>query len=497
MEPIVLIHGYSAESRSTAPQAIADIYGSFPDALRRVYGAPNVVEIDLSRYISLEDGLAVDDISRALDRALRRDFPQLLPGRFNVLVHSTGALVIRNWIRTFSPRPSPVRRILYLAGANFGSGWAHIGKGQLAKWARLVFEAGAERGVQVLDALELGCSWTLDLHLHFLRKSSRMREDYDVFEFVLVGSQADVRWYEAPIRYAHEDGSDGVVRVSASNVNVQYLRFAPTREAIDLGWKEARTQQSRHIKRTGQRSEWYELVESYRPGQDGLPEVPLAIPYECAHSGEEMGIVVGAKPRAQVMRLVQTALGTDDDAMWAAALQSFAAETRATEDEVRRFQAPSWWQKWITEPREQYDRHAQVVFRLRDQNGRPVEHYDVFFDSENTAEGSDIPIHDLFEDTHRNEVTPNTIAFYLRTDKYDRDADDWVPRLPKVEGAWLEITAVEPDTEEIVYLPFRYELDAQDLVEWIRPHRTTIIDVEMMRLPSDAVFMMTPSEASG
>ena len=142
MEPIVLIHGYSAESGETTPETVRNIYGTFPDALRENYGSANVIEIDVSRYISLEDGLTIDDISRALDRALKRDQQQLLISGFNVIVHSTGALVIRNWVRTFSGRPSPVKRIVYLAGANLGSGWAHIGKGQLAKWARLVFQAG-------------------------------------------------------------------------------------------------------------------------------------------------------------------------------------------------------------------------------------------------------------------------------------------------------------------------------------------------------------------
>src|SRR5580765_4976423 len=150
MDPIVLIHGYSAESKQTSDAAIKGIYGDFSDDLRKRYGGSAVVEIDLSRYISLEDGIGVDDIARALDRALHQDFAHLLAGHFSVMVHSTGALVIRNWMRKFSPMPSPVRRIVYLAGANLGSGWAHIGKGQLAKWARFVFEEGAERGVRVL-----------------------------------------------------------------------------------------------------------------------------------------------------------------------------------------------------------------------------------------------------------------------------------------------------------------------------------------------------------
>src|ERR1035441_10566592 len=88
MEPIVLIHGYSAESKDMTPAAIASIYGSLPKSLKQIYGGNAVVEIDLSRYISLEDGITVDDISRALDRALKTDFVKLLQGRFHVIIRS-------------------------------------------------------------------------------------------------------------------------------------------------------------------------------------------------------------------------------------------------------------------------------------------------------------------------------------------------------------------------------------------------------------------------
>ena len=120
MEPIVLIHGYSAESKDTTEAAIASIYGALPKSLKAIYDRNAVVAINLSRYVSLEDGITVDDISRALDRALRTDYPKLLQGRFHVIIHSTGALVIRNWIRKFSPKPSPLANLVYLAGANLG-----------------------------------------------------------------------------------------------------------------------------------------------------------------------------------------------------------------------------------------------------------------------------------------------------------------------------------------------------------------------------------------
>jgi hypothetical protein len=105
------------------------------------------------------------------------------------------------------------------AGANFGSGWAIIGEGQVARWGRYVFEHGAQRGAKVLEALELGSSQTLDVHLHFIEHGNRMLEDYLVQEYILVGTQADPEWFTIPVRYAKEDGSDGTVRVSGSNLS--------------------------------------------------------------------------------------------------------------------------------------------------------------------------------------------------------------------------------------------------------------------------------------
>jgi hypothetical protein len=93
-------------------------------------------------------------------------------------------------------------------------------------------------------------------------------------------------------------------------------------------------------------------------------------------------------------------------------------------------------------------------------------------------------------DKHVNEVNPNIIAFYLRTDAFDSGKKGWVPLVPEVKNCALEITAVEPETGEILYLPLRLELDTDQLQQWVQGDRTTIVDVELLRLPSPKVFMM-------
>lgn len=490
MPPILLIHGYSAESKGTAKSDIAGIYGALPRSLRNRFGAKSVVELDLSRYLSLDDGLTIDDVSRALDHCLREEYPDLLKKPFNVIIHSTGALVVRNWIRLFSKKPSPIRTIIYLAGANFGSGWAHVGRGQLAKWGRAVFHNGEERGLRILNALELGSDETVDLHLSFTKRGQLMAGDYEINECVIVGSQADVSWFPIPIRYAKEDGSDGVVRVSAANLNFNYLQFAANDEALQYTWKQANTELKKHMLRRGDRRAFYELKGASRPGIASRPIVPLAIPFACAHSGEDMGIVVGSGPQEQVVGLIEAALGTQPG-RWDTLVEQFQRVTDETYQRVLTEQKPGWFRKWIAEPRAQYDKHAQLVFRIRDQLRRPVENYDIFFDSVEGRKDPSLPMGQLFEDKHRNEISPHIITFYLRTDAFNAEQNEWIPRVPAVDGCYLEVTAVQPETREILYLPMRFEFSKEDLIQWIQPHCTTIIDIELLRLPSPEVFRIT------
>ncbi len=88
----------------------------------------------------------------------------------------------------------------------------------------------------------------------------------------------------------------------------------------------------------------------------------------------------------------------------------------------------------------------------------------------------------------RNEISANIFTFYLRTDTFDSDTNKWTPQVPKINGCFLEITATEPETEEVLYLPFRYQFTKEQFEGFIQPHRTTVIDVTLARLPSPDVF---------
>jgi hypothetical protein len=494
MKPIVLIHGYSSESPTADPASVSNIYGDLPRRLRDSY---DVVEVDLSRYVSLNDSVSVADIARALNRVLLEQHPALLADGFHVVIHSTGALVIRTWIRLFSPRPSPVRNLVYLAGANLGSGWASIGQGQVARWGRYVFERGAQRGVKVLQALELGSSPALNLHLALTTPDSRMLEDYQVQEFVIIGTQADPSWFAFPVRYAHEDGSDGVVRVAAGNLNFNHVVIRPNEQASLLPWPTIQAA-VRAAEVKGNFPAYYEVTDTSFAGKD-RKLVPCGIPYRCAHSGDDMGIVAGSIPRDQVERMLKLALETPErnTTAWQRAVAAYDRETAQTFDLAKTMQKPGLL-NFLADPRSQYDPHSQVVIRLWDQDGTPIPiaNSDIFFVSEQEEKGT-LPIQSLIENTSVSGVSPNSIVFYLRVQKFDRRAKDWVDQLGNVADFALEITAIEPAAPTndplISYLPLRIPLKGKQVAGLIQPHRTTIIDVTLLRLPSPDVYQLIKS----
>ncbi len=484
MKPIVLIHGYSTEGKASSPE---EIYGTLPAQLRKIFGSSKVVDINLSRWISLNDGIAIDDISFAMDRALQSArYKKLLSTGFHVVIHSTGALVVRNWIRRFSPKPSPVENLVYLAGANFGSGLAHIGRGQLSRWGRLLF-MGTGRGIQVLDELEFGSSKSLDLHLHFLKPQNDMYDDYQVQEFCAIGSQTLQALRAVPIRYVKEDSSDNTVRTSAGNLNFNYITVSPKSAAYKIALKDLKAQ-------IDSREEGKDLPAQYYVfNLDGLAEkrrtVPFALLYETSHFGEKIGIVSGIKNRRRVMPLIEEALSTSYDATaYEKIAKNWAAVSATTLNRASRLtRKPMEWDRQA-----QYEGHAQLIFRVRDQYGDDVKDYDITFNTK-ARKKDENRLELMIEDKHVNKVHPGTITFYLRLQKIKKKVI--VDQLKKITARLhLEITAFEKESKDIDYLPLKIDLSPDQQRQILQPFRTTLIDVTLLRLPSEKVFAMTPAK---
>jgi len=478
MEPILLIHGYSSEGKDTR---VEDIYGSLPSELRKQFGSDNVKDIDLSRWISLSDGVALDDVSFAMDRALNEKYPDLLKNGFHVIIHSTGALVVRNWIKHFSTKPSPIKNLVHLAGANFGSGLAHIGKGQLSRWGRLIFQ-GTGRGTHVLDELELGSWKTLDLHIGYLQQGNDMFADFQVQEFCMVGSQTLGILRPIPIRYVKEDSADNTVRTSSCNLNFNYIQVKPRPDAVAVDVDKLAELIEKRLNN--------QAVESYYEFNlaglcENRPEVPFSVVYETAHYGSDIGIVSGTDNREDVMRLIKSALTTPYDSQaYQKTAEIFKSENANTF--LRAAQLDKTLFEWNKQ--KQYEGHVQLIFRLKDQFGNAVEHFDITIKSQ--GDGKDkSKLEKMIEDKHANSINDGTITFYLRTQEYKNDK--WNELLANVAPVDVEITGYEPLSDDIAYLPLNIQLGSEQVNAILQSFRTTIIDVVLVRLPSNPVFAIT------
>ena len=484
MEPILLIHGYSSEGKD---KTVEDIYGSLPDDLRHMFGDEAVVELNLSRWISLNDGISLDDVSFAMERALRANYQHLFGAGFNVIIHSTGALVVRNWIRLYSQKPSPIINLVHLAGANFGSGLAHIGRGQLARWGRLIF-GDTGRGLKILDELEFGSWKSLDMHLDFLAPGNDIYADYKVQEFCMNGSQTLSYLRPIPIRYVKEDSADNTVRTSACNLNFNYIPVTPNDSAFELTIDELKAIVEKRLNNESINDIYYQydlahLSESRR-------DVPFAVVYETAHFGGDIGIVAGSDNRESVLPLIEVALRTPYDAdAYQQVVEDFDVANSETFNRAKELDSSIFeWNK-----QSQYEGHAQLIFRLKDQFGNGVENFDITFKTAK-FDKKQPRLEKMIEDQHGNRRDDGTITFYLRTQAYDKRYKKWRDLLGKIADVDIEVTGYESASGDIAYLPVNIHLPSHLVQRVIQSFRTTIVDVELVRLPSENVFNIKRAE---
>ena len=133
----------------------------------------------------------------------------------------------------------------------------------------------------------------------------------------------------------------------------------------------------------------------------------------------------------------------------------------------------------------QYEGHAQLIFRLRDQFGNDVSHHDITFKS---RRGRGKRIEQMIEDKHINQLNPGTVTFYLRTQEFsDGQWQDLLAAAPAVD---IEITGHESDSDEITFVPLTIDLSRARLKRFLRTFQTTVIDVTLARLPSQRVFQV-------
>lgn len=222
MTTLVFVHGWSVTNTST--------YGQLPQQLQQQAATAGLTltlaDLWLSEYVSFDDAVTMPDLVRAFDHALR-DL-HLLDASFACITHSTGGPVVREWLRAQRDKPATystikLSHLVMLAPANFGSALAQLGKGLLGRLK--AWFGGVEPGQRILDWLELGSTESLSLNLDYIHSDDPVKRGQ--FLFVLTGDRPDRQLYDHLNSYTGEDGSDGVVRIAAANLNAHHAVLSP------------------------------------------------------------------------------------------------------------------------------------------------------------------------------------------------------------------------------------------------------------------------------
>lgn len=215
--PVIFLHGYDG-TPATFARWHKRLTWLGHDALLPLHYRTDADELDLL------------DLAEGFDVALRH-LPSVARGRaFDVVAHSTGALVVRAWMALDPVRRARVRRFVALAPATFGSPWAHVGRGMLAAG----FLGSPEPGPDFLDAgdsllrdLELGSAMTwsladadLDGRVGWTGDDAHRGPDTVVF--------TGVRGFPFPMSIAHPPGSDGVVRHAGVGLHASTIEVDAT-----------------------------------------------------------------------------------------------------------------------------------------------------------------------------------------------------------------------------------------------------------------------------
>lgn len=222
MLPLIILHGWSDNSRS---------FHGLADWLKEEHEF-NVVPVFLGDYLSMNDEVTLFDLGCAFERALRKENIPQTRHSFDLIVHSTGGLVAREYLRQKCLDPAtgrrdanktPIKHLCMLAPANFGSPLATLGKSILGRvFKGWKWDGFGESGQKVLDALELASPYSYGLALDDLFDPAfPVLSPQHTLTTVMVGTAA----YPGALKSTmHEDGSDGTVRLATASLAASFFK---------------------------------------------------------------------------------------------------------------------------------------------------------------------------------------------------------------------------------------------------------------------------------
>lgn len=461
MTTLVFVHGWGVTNTST--------YGQLPRQLQQQAAAAGqpltLADIWLSEYVSFDDAVTIADLVRGFDHALR-DL-HLLDASFACVTHSTGGPVVREWLRAQRDRPathSTIRlsHLIMLAPANYGSALAKLGKGLLGRLK--AWFGGVEPGQRILDWLELGSAQSLSLNLDYIHSDDPL--SHGQFQFVLIGDRPDRALYDHLNSYTGEDGSDGVVRIAAANLNARHAVLSPrgnTTEGIDT----------------------LELNLSRGP-RSAFKLIPGA-----AHASDNLGIMAAAAPDtvATILRCLQVRGASDYEAL----CDDFARENALRDANKVELEPAGPFAPRI----HIHDPRSLLIVRLTDVAGEPLTGAGFLLTAGAPASADLLPEGFLL-DRQANSKQATTLSLFLDYSLLAGDARVADPRnsrktlRPAVASHQPYGASVQPvDPAGLIHHALARSAVIDDLLSILSPHQTTVLDVVLPRKVCEGVFRLT------
>jgi hypothetical protein len=386
---VAIVHGWSDTSKS---------FSGLRDFL--VSHGYQTAQIWLGDYVSRDDDVRIEDVGKRMESVIRDAISaNKLTVPFDLIVHSTGGLVAREWLSRYYPdgKGAPVKRLLMLAPANFGSRLASIGKSMIGRVAK-GWNNWFQTGTQMLVGLELASAYQWDLARRDLLDpvgNGIGPYGFDkVWPFVIVGS----RPYASGLRQiVNENGSDGTVRPAAANLN-----------AVGMTIDFSRNSASPEVR-----------VWSARSGE---AQFPFAVLPDRDHSAiHEPSTPSGARDvvSQRLGELIVAALGCDAPDAYQALYgrwQQISEETAGLSRDEAALKAA--FPNDAPDP-QMLHQYLQVVAVARDDQGQFVDDYFLeFFSPDQTGSDDAVYFHQhVLDDVHVNSQSGSRRCLFIdRTD---------------------------------------------------------------------------------
>lgn len=460
--PLIMLHGWNDTG---------DSLDNLARHLRRRLADTRIYRVAIGDYLSKDDALRFDDLQAALEEAWTEHGLPRETASVDVIVHSTGGLVIRDWLwRHFAPDASPVKHLVMLAPANFGSPLAHLGRSMLGRVANGFFsrqegQAVFETGAGILKGLELASpfTWELALRDRFSDDGIGMYAPGRTLCTVLVGNTG----YGGIRSVANEEGGDGTVRISTANLNCAMGRIAFNEQERDgrrvtvprmAGWQVS-------VGRTA-----FRIL-------DGLDHSSIKLDASASRLG---------KAQQAALSLIAGALTIEDGEF-----EAFCDECDAANGDLTRSPGKRGGKAG----------YQNTVTLVVDQFGEPVSDYMIeFYDPRaNRRDGGALAreihgkaiqkVHPYGDDSAYRSFYFDTARLHEEVSRAGTDLGMSItaePMLDEREEAPTLVgfrTFADEDIDDL-------HLDASLLADFFQPHRTLLLDILLHRSQAASVFRL-------